>query len=128
MKQLLSIIEMGGYADYAPACRQAGYRVERQHSMRKAQAWLKRNHPDWVISEFHFDPELRDRTSHLESLLATLQRYSPESRVLVLLEKVDRERFARLEERFSVDATLEFPFETEALVDTLEGAESCSTT
>ncbi len=113
---LLSIVEMGGYPDFTSLYQSVGYRVERQFSMRKAQAWLKRNRPQWVVTEFHFDPELRDRTSHLESLLATLQRYSPASRVLVFLDAPDRERFEQLCARFSVDASLEYPIDPQRLL------------
>lgn len=39
---LLSIVEMGGYPDFTSLYRRAGYRPEKVHSMRNAQAWLKK--------------------------------------------------------------------------------------
>jgi AmiR/NasT family two-component response regulator len=112
---LLAIIEMGGYPDFIPLYKEKGYQVEKAHSMRKAQAWLKRNKPDVVVTEFHFDPELRDRMSNLESLFATLQRYAPEARVIVFIEKSHRPRLERVEARHSVAGALDHPVDREAL-------------
>ena len=49
-KQLLSIVEIGGYPNYIPLYQQAGYGVETLNSMRKAMSWLKRNKPDVVVA------------------------------------------------------------------------------
>ncbi|MCB1761397.1 MAG: hypothetical protein KDI68_16625 [Gammaproteobacteria bacterium] len=112
---LLSIVELGGYPDFTPLYRRLGYRAEKLHSVRKAQAWLKRNSPAVVVAEFHFDPELRDRMSNLESLLATLQRFSPQSRVLVFIERGHRQRLAQVEARFPLLGALDYPIEESAL-------------
>ncbi len=80
---LLAIVEMGGYPDFTPLYQRLGYRVEKVHAVRKAQAWLKKNQPAVVVTEFYFDPEFRDRMSNLESLMASLQRYAPVAEVIV---------------------------------------------
>jgi hypothetical protein len=127
---LLSIVELGGYPDFTPLYRRLGYRAEKVHSVRKAQAWLKRNRPAVVVAEFHFDPELRDRMSNLESLLATLQRFSPESRMLVFIERGHRERLAKVEARFPLLGALDYPIQESALEALLQqpegrGADEC---
>lgn len=121
---LLAIIEMGGYPDFIPLYKEKGYRVEKAHSMRKAQAWLKRNKPDVVVTEFHFDPELRDRMSNLESLFATLQRYAPEAQVIVFIEKSHRPRLERVEDRHSVAGALDHPVDPKALSRILDSLQS----
>ena len=117
---LLAIVEMGGYPDFIPLYKEKGYDVEKLHSMRKAQAWLKRNRPDVVVTEFHFDPELRDRMSNLESLFATLQRYAPGAQVVVFIEKSHRPRLEKVEVRHAVAGALDHPVDREALSRTLE--------
>lgn len=119
---LLAIIEMGGYADFSPLYRRKGYRVEKVHSMRKAQLWLKKNRPQVVVAEFHFDPDLRDRMSTLESLLATLQRYAPAARVIVFIESAHRPRLEKVKARYSVFAALDFPVAEQRLAEILDQA------
>ncbi|MCP3868483.1 MAG: hypothetical protein GY703_10375 [Gammaproteobacteria bacterium] len=82
---LLAIVEMGGYSDFIPLYRKAGFEPVKVHSLRKAQGWLKKNRPAVIVTEFHFDPELRDRMSNLESLFATLQRFAVEAKVIVFM-------------------------------------------
>lgn len=118
---LLAIVEMGGYPDFTPLYRSRGYEVERVHSMRKAQAWLKRNRPDVVVTEFHFDPELRDRMSNLESLFATLQRYAPAARVVVFIDSSHRPRLEPVEARHRVAGALDYPVDPAALSALLDG-------
>ena len=122
---LLAIVEMGGYPDFVPLYRRKGYRVEKVHSMRKAQLWLKKNQPEVVVAEFHFDPDLRDRMSTLESLLATLQRYAPGARVIVFIECGHRPRLEQVKGRYSVFAALDYPVAEQRLSDVLDQAARC---
>ncbi len=120
--QLLAIVEMGGYPDFTPLYRRVGFVPEKLHSVRKAQGWLKKNRPAVVVAEFHFDPELRDRMSNLESLFATLQRYAPEARMIVFIDPSHRGRLQRVEARFPVFGALDYPVDEQALAGLLERA------
>ena len=112
---VLSIVEMGGYPDFTPLYRRAGYQPEKVHSMRKAQAWLKKHKAALVVTEFHFDPELRDRMSNLESLLAGLQCFAPEAKVIVFIEKAHRARLERVKARYAVQGALDYPIDDSSL-------------
>jgi hypothetical protein len=120
--RLLAIVEMGGYPDFLPLYRRKGYRAEKVHSIRKAQLWLKKHQPEVVVAEFHFDPDLRDRMSTLESLLATLQRYAPEARVIVFIESGHRPRLEKVKDRYPVFAALDYPPGEQQLADVLDQA------
>lgn len=120
--RLLAIVEMGGYPDFSALYRSKGYRVEKVHSMRKAQSWLKKNQPALVVAEFHFDPDLRDRMSTLESLLATLQRYAPETEVIVFIESAHRARLKQVQDRYPVFAALDYPIAEHRLSEVLDRA------
>lgn len=117
---LLSIVEMGGYPDFSSLYRRAGYRHEKVHSMRKAQSWLKRNRPDLVVAEFHFDPELRDRMSNLESLMAGLQRFAPDAKVVVFIDRMHRSRLDSVKTRYTVHGALDYPIDESSLEALLE--------
>ncbi len=114
-KQLLSIVEIGGYPNFIPLYQQAGYAVETINSMRKAMSWLKRNKPDVVVAEFNYDPMFRDRMSNVESLLATLQKQKCNARVILFIEKERRPHLEKVLKRYTVDAVLDFPIDEESL-------------
>jgi ActR/RegA family two-component response regulator len=72
-KTLLSIVELGGYPDFRAIYERAGFKVETINSVRKAITALRTMKPDVIVAEFNYQSDFRDRTSSLESLLATMQ-------------------------------------------------------
>lgn len=119
MKTLLAITELGGYPDFQAEYQQAGYQVVAVNSMRKAISVLKKQSPELIVAEFNFQSDFRDRSSNLESLLATLQGKHPHTRMLVFYEHEYIEPFKRLCERWPIDASLAFPIGREQLVEVL---------
>ncbi len=117
---LLAIVEMGGYPECAALYQSKGFLPEKVYSVRKAQAWLKKRQPAVVITEFHFDPDLRDRMSNLESLMATLQRYAPEAKVIVFIDREHRPRLEQVEVRYPVFGSLDYPIDEQRLAELLE--------
>jgi DNA-binding NtrC family response regulator len=122
-RELLALVELGGYPNFIPLYQRNGYRVEMVNSVRKAQAWLKKHRPQVVVAEFYADPQFRDRLSNLESLLATLQRYSCEAQVIVFLDHHYLEHLERVSARYRVDAVFTFPIDEAALSNTLKAME-----
>jgi hypothetical protein len=115
---LLSIVELGGYPDFAPLYRELGYEVAVETRMRKAIGFLKKRKPDVIVAEFNFQSDFRDRSSNLESILAIVQR-SPDIRVLVFYEKEFSPQFERLRARLPVHQALAFPVDKSALRNSL---------
>ncbi|MBE9516590.1 MAG: hypothetical protein IME93_06390 [Proteobacteria bacterium] len=118
-KHLLSIIEQGGYPDFVPVYQQLGYTVESVTTARKAISWLKRNKANVIVAEFNFQSDFRDRTSSLESILATAQRY-PDARVIVFYDKEREQQLARLQAVFPDILPLAFPIDESALHEALK--------
>ena len=79
------------------------------------QAWLKGHQPKVVVAEFYVDPQFRDRLSNLESLLATLQRYHSEARVIVFIDTHYLQRLEGVKQRYKIFGALEFPIQEERL-------------
>ena len=73
--RLLAIVELGGYPNFTSLYRRLGFEVTFVNSQRKAQAYLKKQLPEVIVTEFNFQSDFRDRTSNLETLMARLQRY-----------------------------------------------------
>jgi len=107
-KLLLSIVELGGYPNFAPLYKELGYVTVVENRMRKAISFLKKQQPDVIVAEFNFQSDFRDRTSSLESLLAAVQRL-PETKVIVLFDREFQPQFEKLRARLPVYTALAFP-------------------
>ncbi len=116
---LLSIIEIGGYPSFSALYQQKGFAVEQVESMRKASKLLKKVKPAVVVAEFNFQSDFRDRTSSLETLMATVQRI-PDCKVIVFYEQEQRPQLERLLAVSEVFATLPFPIDQTALAAVLD--------
>lgn len=121
-RHLLSIIELGGYPNFAPLYRELGYQVTVFNSQRKACNYLKKNTPDVIVSEYNFQTDFRDRTSNLETLMAMLQK-QPGVRLIAFYMPEHEQRFNQLRERFGIYAGITFPVDEQVLRQTLQQAE-----
>lgn len=108
---LLSVVELGGYPNFRPLYEALGYEVRVAASMRKVIAQLKKQRPGAIVAEFNFQSDFRDRTSNLESLLATTETRCPDARIIVFYEPGQQGHLERLLGRYSVTATLSFPID-----------------
>jgi len=117
-KRLLSIVEQGGYPLYDKIYQQAGYQVTMVQTMRKAVASIKKQVPDVIVAEFNYQSDFRDRTSSLETLLASIQKY-PETRVVVFYDRENTDKLNKLLSSATVHATLPYPIDEEALSEAL---------
>jgi len=118
-KQLLSIVELGGYPNCVALYKKIGFEVTELFSMRKAFAFLKKNCPLVIVAEFNFQSDFRDRTSSLESLMAVLQRM-PETKIVVFYDREQAHQLEKLSSRFPLLATLTYPLDSELLEKTLQ--------
>ena len=119
-QSLLSIVELGGYPDFAGLYQSKGYEVSVASSMRKAMKLLKKLQPDVIVAEFNFQSDFRDRTSSLESLMATVAQLKKPAKVIVFYEAEQRAQLERLLAVFKVHETLAFPVLEAQLSNTLE--------
>jgi hypothetical protein len=120
-KTLLSIVELGGYANFVPLYQRLGYSVTSVTTSRKAIAAVKKAPPDVIVAEFNYQSDFRDRTSTLESLLAAVERHRAryaDTRVIVLYEEPTRDKLDRLLQQFSVFETLAYPV-SEAMMESV---------
>jgi len=105
-KKLLAIVEQGGYPNFAPLYQRNGYEVTMEHTMRKAINIVKKIHPQVIVAEFNYQSDFRDRTSSLESLLATVERMAHGEnakaiKVIVFYEKEYLHQLQKLQDVFN---------------------------
>lgn len=118
VKRLLSIVEQGGYPLYDTIYQQAGYQVTMVETMRKAVSSIKKKLPDVIVAEFNFQSDFRDRTSSLETLLASIQKY-PDTRVVVFYDRENTDKLNLLLAARAVHIVLSYPIDEDALLAAL---------
>ncbi|MCW8874648.1 MAG: hypothetical protein OQK27_02765 [Gammaproteobacteria bacterium] len=117
---LLSIVELGGYPNFTPLYQRAGFQVMMEHNMRKALAAIKKKKPAVIVAEFNYQSDFRDRTSSLESMLATAQ-HNPGTRIVVFYEKEVAHQFEKLRASHQIDAVFSFPIDEVELEACIRG-------
>lgn len=105
---LVQVVELGGYPNFTSLYQRLGYRVETVNTGRKAITTLKKLRPDAVVAEFNYQFDFRDRTSHLESILAALQPQSGVT-VVVFYDKAEQEQLDKVVERFPGFIAMSYP-------------------
>jgi hypothetical protein len=109
---LFSIIESPGHPNLTELYRNRNVREVRLPSMRKAIQALKEQRPDYVVAEFFYgygNNYAGANLGNLDVFLASLQRYAPAARVIVLVDKQERQYAERLAERYPLYAVLVQP-------------------
>jgi hypothetical protein len=84
--------------------------VETVNTGRKAISMLKKLKPEVVVTEFNYQFDFRDRTSHLESILAVIQSQSG-VKVVVFYNQAEQEQLNLVAERFPGFIAMTYPIE-----------------
>jgi hypothetical protein len=116
---LVQVVELGGYPNFVSLYQRLGFRVETVSTGRKAISLLKKQQPAVVVAEFNYQFDFRDRTSHLESILAVLQ---PQAgvKVVVFYDKAEQAQLELVAERFPGFTALTYPIKEAELEAVLE--------
>ena len=112
MTLLYSIVESPGHPDLSPVYRALGIQEIKLSSQRKAIGQLKKTPPDWVVAEFFYgygNNYAGVNISNLDVLLFSLQKAAPEARVIVLVEKSERQYVDKLNDILPLHAVLQQP-------------------
>lgn len=85
---------------------------EKVSSIRKAIGQVRKCQPDYIVAEFFYgygNNYAGVNISNLDVLLSTLQKYAPQARVIVMVDKPERQYVDRLNELFPLYAVFEHP-------------------
>jgi hypothetical protein len=122
---LYSIVESPGHPDFSALYRKLGIEEIRLPSMRKAINQLKKQPPEIVVAEFFYgygNNYAGINISNLDVFLHSLQKYAKDARVIVLVEKAERQYVDKLAELFRLDAILTLPVSEVRMQAVLEGS------
>lgn len=109
---IYSIVESPGHPDFSRLYRKLGWEEVRLSSMRKAISQLRKQPPDVVVAEFFYgygNNYAGINISNLDVFLHSLLKYASQARVIVMVEKAERQYVDRLAELFNLDAVLVQP-------------------
>ncbi len=109
---LFTIVETAVLPDCAGVYRRLGIQEYRPDSQRKAISLLKKHKPDYVLAEFQYgygNNYAGVNVSNLDVFLASMQKYAPQARVIVLVSKSEREHVDKLAKLFRIDMVLTLP-------------------
>ena len=91
--------------------------------MRKAISHLKKQQPDFVVADFLFgygNNYAGVNVSNLDVFLHSLQKYAPEAKMIVMVEKHEVKHVSKLVDLFTLHAVLQYPVPSEAMTELLE--------
>jgi hypothetical protein len=114
MKQnvVFSIIESPIHPDFTHLYHSLNIENVQFNSMRKALSHLKKQQPDFVVAEFFYgygSNYAGVNVSNLDVFLSSLQKYAPEAKVIVMVEKEERKHVEKLSTLFTLHAVLQHP-------------------
>ncbi len=90
--------------------------------MRKAIAALKKQQPDFIVAEFFYgygNNYAGVNISNLDVLLYSLQKYSAQTKVIVLADKDELQHVEKLNEIIKLHDVFKFPVSKEQLLESL---------
>jgi len=111
-KLLFSIIESPLHPDFSALYLKLGIEEVKLGSMRKAISALKSRTPDIVVAEFIYgygNNYAGVNVSNLDVFLYSLQKYSRDSAVIVMVDKSEVQYVDKLSALFPIHAVLQHP-------------------
>jgi hypothetical protein len=109
---LFSVIESPAHPNFTQLYKRLKIRESKFNSMRKTIAQLKKQRPDFIVAEFSYGYSSNYagvNISNLDVLLASLRKYAPQARVIVMVDKSEQQYVGKLAELFPLHAVLRLP-------------------
>jgi hypothetical protein len=109
---LFSIVESPSHPDFSTLYKKLCIREIRLNSIRKANAELKKQIPDIVVAEFIYGYGSNYSGVHISNLdvfLVSLLKYKATARVIVMVDKSERQYVDKLNEIYPIDTVLQLP-------------------
>ena len=111
-KTLYSLIESPTHPNLSALYSRLGLDEIKLTSSRKAMNELKKNKPDYVVAEFFYgygNNYAGINLCNLDVFLRSLQKYAPETKVIVIAMKEEREFVDKLTDLFPIHGVLVHP-------------------
>lgn len=121
-KTLFSIIESSAHPNFSALYNSLNIEESKINSMRKAIATLKKQQPDFIVAEFFYgygNNYAGVNISNLDVLLYSLQKYSANTKVIVLVEKSEFQYVDKLNDIIKLHDVIKLPINIEQMRESL---------
>ena len=121
-KVVFSIIVSPLHPNFIDLYQSLGIENVQFNSMRKAISHLKKQKPDFVVADFLYgygNNYAGVNVSNLDVFLHSLQKYAPEAKIIVMVEKEELKHVDKLANLFSLHAVLKYPVSEKEMSDKL---------
>ena len=121
-KVLFSIIESPLHPNLVDLYHSLNIENVQFNSMRKAISHLKKQQPDFVVADFIYgygNNYAGVNVCNLDVFLHSLQKYAPEAKVIVMVEKEEIKHVSKLVDLFNLHAVLQYPVSKQAMTEML---------
>lgn len=123
MKTIFSVIESPTHPYFTPLYKKLGFDELCFRSMRSLIKKIKKEQPDYIAAEFFYgygSNYAGINICNLDVMLYSLQRYSPKTKVIIFVEKDERQYVDKLNDIFSLHAIFVKPVAVETISKALE--------
>lgn len=121
-KTIISVVESLMHPNYSDFYQKNGLQETRVNSIRKAINYVKKQPVDFLVAEFFYAYSTNYsgvHKSNLDVLLISLNKYSPQTKVIVLVTKEEYQYISELKQlNFPIHSVLVYPV-------TIEGLAAC---
>jgi protoheme ferro-lyase len=121
-KTLFSVIESATHPNLTNLYTSLGIKESKINSMRKAISALKKQQPDYLVAEFFYgygNNYAGVNISNLDVLLYSLQKYSADTKVIVLVDKDEYKYVDKLNDIIKLHDVIKNPVSMEQLQKSL---------
>ncbi len=118
---IFSVIESPTHPNFSALYRRLKINELKFNSTRKAIVRLKKQKPDYIVAEFSYgysNNYAGVNVSNLDVLLASLRKYAPDARTIVMVHKSEYQYIGKLEALFPLYTVLQYPV-TESQMEAL---------
>ena len=118
-----SIIESPMHPNLSPLYQRLGMTEVKLTSIRKAINQLKKQSPAYIVAEFFYgygNNYAGVNVSNLDVLLASLPKYSPDTKMIVMVQKSEHQYVEKLQALFPVPGVLVHPVDQKKLEELLK--------
>ncbi|MDQ7076177.1 MAG: hypothetical protein Q9O24_13775 [Gammaproteobacteria bacterium] len=106
---LLSVVESPNHPNFSALYARFGFAELKVASQRTAMKVVKKTPPDWLVVEFFYgyaNNYAGINMCNLDVLFYALQRYAPNSKVVILVQKSERQYVDKLSRIFPIHGVL----------------------
>lgn len=118
MKQIYSYCETVPFTHYSALFNQRGLREQAFSSLRKLISTLKGAPPEFIVAEFRYAWGNNYASCHignLDTLLISIPKYAPETKVIVIFHKGEQAYVERLQSSYAIHGVVEYSPSVSAL-------------